>query len=59
MYKDFGLILGYNERKNKNYSNDNINKEKSYLNYSLKSPEYGYEKEFDQIRETYNLKKYS
>ena len=31
-------------------------KEKSYLNYSLKSPQYSYEKEFDRIREKYNLK---
>ena len=39
-----------------NYSNENINKEKSYLNYSIKSPQYSYEKEFDRIRERYNLK---
>ncbi len=41
---------------NKNYSNDNIDKEKSYLNYSIKSPQYSYEKEFDRIKEKYNLK---
>lgn len=29
-------IYRHNERKNKNYSNKNINKELSYLNYSLK-----------------------
>ena len=40
-------IFRHNERRNKNYSNDNINKEKSYLNYSIKSPQYSYEKEFD------------
>ncbi len=49
-------IFRHNERKNKNYSNENIDKEKSYLNYSLKSPQYSYEKEFDKIREKYNLK---
>ena len=46
----------HNERRNKNYSNANIDKEKSYLNYSIKSPQYSYEKEFDKIKEKYNLK---
>ena len=49
-------IFRHNERRNKNYSNKNIDIEKSYLNYSLKSPQYNYEKEFDIIREKYNLK---
>ena len=49
-------IYRHNERKNKNYSNDNIDKEKSYLNYSLKSPKYRYDKEFDMIKEKYDLK---
>lgn len=49
-------IYRHNERRNKNYSNDNIDKEKSYLNYSLKSPKYRYDKEFDMMRERYNLK---
>ena len=49
-------IYRHNERKNKNYSNDNIDKEKSYLNYSLKSPKYIYDKEFDVMKEKYNLK---
>ena len=49
-------IFRHNERRNKNYSNDNIDKEKSYLNYSIKSPQYSYEKEFDRIRKEYNLK---
>ena len=49
-------IFRHNERRNKNYSNDNIDKEKSYLNYSLKSPQYSYEKEFERIRKEYNLK---
>ena len=42
-------IFRHNERRNKNYSNDNIDKEKSYLNYSLKKPKYSYEKEFDRV----------
>lgn len=49
-------IYRHNERRNTNYSNDNIDKEKSYLNYSLKEPRYSYEKEFDKIKENYNLK---
>ncbi len=49
-------IYRHNERKNKNYSNDNIDNEKSYLNYSLKSPKYRYDKEFDMMKEKYNLK---
>ena len=48
-------IYRHNERKNKNYSNDNIDKEKSYLNYSLKSPKYRYDKEFDIMKEKYDL----
>ena len=49
-------IYRHNERRNTNYSNENIDKEKSYLNYSIKSPQYSYEKEFDRIKEKYNLK---
>jgi len=49
-------IYRHNERRNKNYSNKNINKDKSYLNYSLKTCNHSYEKEFELIREKYNLK---
>ena len=49
-------IYRHNERRNKNYSNANIDKEKSYLNYSIKSPQYSYEKEYERIKEKYNLK---
>ena len=49
-------IYRHNERRNKNYSNDNIDKDKSYLNYSLKSPKYRYDKEFDIMKEKYDLK---
>ena len=49
-------IYRHNERKNKNYSNKNINEELSYLNYSLKDCTHSYEKEFDLLKEKYNLK---
>ncbi len=49
-------IFRHNERRNQNYSNKNIDKEKSYLNYALKSAKYSYEKEFDRIRKKYDLK---
>ncbi len=49
-------IYRHNERRNKNYSNKNINKELSHLNYSLKDCKHSYEKEFELIREKYNLK---
>ena len=57
-YKSENLkgIYRHNERRNTNYSNKNIDKEKSYLNYSLKSPQFTYEKEFERIRKDYNLK---
>lgn len=57
-YKSKNLrgIYRHNERKNTNYSNKNIDKERSHLNYSLKSPKYSYEKEFERIRKEYNLK---
>lgn len=37
-------VYRHNERKNKNYSNKDIDKTKSYLNYALKEPEFNYEK---------------
>ena len=57
-YKSENLkgIYRHNERRNTNYSNKNIDKEKSYLNYSLKSPQLTYEKEFQRIRKEYYLK---
>ena len=47
-------IYRHNERRNKNYSNNN--QELSYLNYSLKDCKHSYEKEFELVREKYNLK---
>ena len=49
-------VYRHNERKNKNYSNKDIDKTKSYLNYAIKEPEFNYEKQFDKIREKYALK---
>ena len=49
-------IFRHNERRNKNYSNKNIDKELSYLNYSIKECKHTYEKEFDLIKEKYNFK---
>ena len=57
-YKRENLMAVYrhNERKNKNYSNKDIDRTKTYLNYSLKDPEFNYVKEFDKIIKKYNLK---
>ena len=57
-YKRENLMAVYrhNERKNKNYSNKDIDITKSYLNYSLKEPEFNYVKEFDNIIKKYDLK---
>ena len=57
-YKRENLMAVYrhDERKNKNYSNKDIDKTKTYLNYSLKDPEINYVKEFDKIIKKYDLK---
>ncbi|MFR3183109.1 MAG: MobV family relaxase [Clostridia bacterium] len=49
-------IYRHNERKNTNYSNKNINKEFSHLNYSIKAPYSTYTKIFQDIRKKYELK---
>lgn len=45
-YKRENLMAVYrhNERKNKNYSNKDIDRTKTNLNYSLKNPEFNYVK---------------
>ena len=57
-YKRENLMAVYrhNERKNKSYSNKDIDRTKSSLNYSLKDIEFNYVKEFDKIIKKYNLK---
>ena len=49
-------IYRHNERKNKNYSNKNIDSIKSYLNYSLKDCKFTYEKKFEKLRKECDLK---
>ncbi len=49
-------IYRHNERKNTNYSNKNIDKSRSHLNYHLKEPMNSYEKEFERIKKEYDLK---
>lgn len=49
-------IYRHNERKNTNYSNKEINKQNSKLNYSIKAPYSTYEKMFKDIRKKYDLK---
>ena len=46
----------HNERKTKNHSNKNIDSSKTELNYYLKKTELSYIKEFDRIKEKYDLK---
>ncbi len=57
-YKRENLMAVYrhDERKNKHYSNKDIDRTKSHLNYSLKDPEFNYMKEFDKILKKYDLK---
>lgn len=54
--KELNIIYRHNERKNTNYSNTNIDKSKSYLNYSLKQCNSPYTTKFNEIRKKYNLK---
>lgn len=49
-------IYRHNERKNTNYSNKDINKNSSIKNYSIKNVNTSYQKAFNLIKETYNLK---
>ncbi len=46
----------HNERKTRNHSNKNIDRTKTELNYYLKKNELSYIKEFDKIKEKYDLK---
>lgn len=46
----------HNERKTKNHTNKNIDSTKTHLNYYLKKNELSYIKEFDRIKEKYDLK---
>ena len=54
--KNLAGIYRHNERKNTNYSNQDINKNNSIKNYSIKKPYSTYEKMFKDIRKKYDLK---
>ena len=54
--KNLSGIYRHNERKNTNYSNKDINRQNSILNYSIKAPYSTYEKIFKDIQKKYNLK---
>lgn len=54
--KNLSGVYRHNERKNINYSNQDIDKDKSKENYSLKEPNTTYEKLFKIVKEKYNLK---
>lgn len=49
-------IYRHNERKNTNYSNKDIVKDKSTKNYSLKKCTTSYQKAFNNLKKQYNLK---
>lgn len=49
-------LYKHNERKNTNYSNKDINKQNSILNYSLKECKTTYTKAINNLKEKYNLK---
>ena len=55
-FKNLPGIYRHNERKNSKYSNEEIDKEKSKDNYSIKYAYSSYRKIFDDLREKYNLK---
>ena len=54
--KNLAGIYRHNERKNTNYSNRDINRQKSKLNYSIKTPYSTYEKIFRDLKSKYDLK---
>lgn len=54
--KNLAGIYRHNERKNTNYSNEDINKNNFKENYSLKSPSTTYEKLFKILKEKYDIK---
>ena len=53
---NFGLSYRHNERINKSYSNKEIDRQRTELNYHLKKPENSYDKVFERIRKENNLK---
>ncbi len=51
-----GYAYRHNERKNTNYSNKDIKREKSYKNYSIKNINTSYQKAFNNIKDKHKLK---
>ena len=49
------VVYRHNERKNTNYSNKDINKQLSKVNYSIKECNTTYEKRFKDLKEEYDL----
>lgn len=49
-------IYKHNERKNTNYSNENIDKNRSKNNYAIKRCNTTYQKRFNEIKDQYNFK---
>ena len=49
---NLGLAYRHNERINRSYSNKEIDKQRTELNYHLKKPENSYEKAFENIKST-------
>jgi len=49
-------ICVHNDRKAKNHSNKEIDTTKTYLNYYIKKNELNYIKEFDKLKDKYDLK---
>ena len=54
--KNLPGIYRHNERRNETYSNDDINKDKSKDNYSIKAPYSSYLNMFNDLKEKYQLK---
>ena len=50
------IIFRHNERKNSAYSNKEIDRNKSYKNYSIKKCFKPYTKMFNEMKKQYNLK---
>ena len=49
------VVYRHNERKNHNYSNTDINRNLSKVNYSIKECNTTYEKRFNDIKKEYDL----
>ena len=55
-FESLSNLYRHIERKNETYQNKEIDKDKTHLNYSLKTPDEGYQKEVDKIAKEKNIK---